>query len=51
MEQLVHSAQEALSAYTNGEDARCVFDDLVSVQLLLEHVLKSIHPMAKGLDR
>ena len=51
LEQIVHSAQEALSAWSHDEDPRCVMDDLWSVQELTKHCRERIGPEAVRRDR
>ena len=51
LEQIVHSAQEALSAWENDEDPRCVMDDLLSIQDLMAMVQEQISFAAKITDQ
>jgi hypothetical protein len=48
LEQVVHCAQEALSAYEHDEDSRHVRDDLMQARDLIDHALKTVAAMAKG---
>ena len=51
MQQVVHCAQEALSAHENHEDPRHVCADLDQARELIGEVLKTYTPMAKGAAR
>lgn len=51
LEQIVHSAQEALSAWNHDEDPRWVMDDLWSVQELTKVCREKIAPAATNMDR
>ena len=52
IEQIKHCVEDALSAFINNEDARCVFDDLDQARKLIDIVIKdTIFPMAKGAGR
>jgi hypothetical protein len=42
LEQIVHTAQEALSTFQAKEDLRCVVDDLHHAKGLIDHALKTI---------
>lgn len=48
MQQILHCAQEALSAYEKNEDPRHVRDDLEQARMLIDHVMKPIRQMANG---
>ena len=51
MQQIVHCAVEALSAHENNEDPRHYRDDLQHARMLIDSVLKTIVPMARGAER
>lgn len=51
MQQIVHCAQEALSAHEHGEDPRHCMEDLQQARQLIDHVLKSVVPWARGAAR
>jgi hypothetical protein len=51
LEQIVHCAEEALSAYSNREDPRHVRDDLMQARDLIDHALKTVAAEAKGAGR
>jgi hypothetical protein len=44
LEQIVHTAQEALSIYEHKEDVRCALDDINSMEALIIEVRKVIVP-------
>jgi hypothetical protein len=48
LQQIVHCAQEALSAHEHDEDPRHVVDDLTHAKGLIDHALKTFLPMARG---
>ena len=49
LEQIVHCAQEALSAHQNHDDPRHVVDDLWQAKALIDQVLTTFFiPMARG---
>lgn len=48
LEQIVHCAEEALSAHSAKEDPRHVRDDLDQARQLIDHALKTYGPMARG---
>lgn len=48
LEQIVHCAQEALSAFQASEDPRHVRDDLHQARELIDHAMKTIGPMARA---
>jgi len=48
LEQVVHCAEEALSAYAAKEDPRHVRDDLLQAYALIQHALKTVSAEAKG---
>jgi hypothetical protein len=51
LEQIVHCAEEALSAFKHNEDPRHVRDDLLQASQLIAHVMKTIEPMSRGAAR
>ena len=51
LQQIVHCAEEALSAHMNDEDARHVRDDLVQARELIDLALKTVSSMARGAER
>ena len=51
MQQIIHCAVEALSAYENNEDPRHCVTDLQHTRYLIDHVLKTVIPMARGAAR
>ena len=51
MQQIVHCAVEALSAHENSEDPRHYMEDLQHARQLIDHVLKTVIPMARGAGR
>lgn len=48
MQQIVHCTVEALSAHENEEDPRHYLEDLQHARGLIDHVLKTVVPMARG---
>lgn len=48
LQQVVHCAEEALSAHENNEDPRHVVDDLTQAKQLIEHALKTFLPQAQA---
>jgi hypothetical protein len=47
LEQIVHTAQEALSVIERGEDINCCLGDLYALQDMTTYIIKHLLPLTK----